>query len=43
MSEEKKYDLLIKNIRVVKPSSDEVEVSDIAIKDGLFKEIKPNI
>ena len=43
MSEEQKYDLLIKNIRVVKPNSDEVETSDIAIKDGVFKEIKPNI
>ena len=43
MSEEKKYDLLIKNIQVVKPNSDEVEISDIAIKDGVFKEIKPNI
>ena len=43
MSEEKKYDLLIKNIQVVKPNSDEIEISDIAIKDGVFKEIKPNI
>lgn len=43
MSEKQKYDLLIKNIQVVKPNSDEVEISDIAIKDGVFKEIKPNI
>lgn len=37
------FDLLIKNARVVSPSSDSVVSADIAIRDGQFAEISPNI
>ena len=37
---EKKYDLIIKNLKVVKPQSENVEDKDIAIKDGKFAAIE---
>ena len=40
---DKKYDLVIKNVKVVKPLSDNVEEQDIAIKDGKFADIEKNI
>ena len=40
---DKKYDLVIKNVKVVKPLSDNVEEQDIAIKDGKFAAIENNI
>ena len=40
---EKKYDLIIKNLKVVKPQSENIEEKDIAIKDGKFAAIESNI
>lgn len=37
------YDLLIKNVRVVRPMAAMVEQGDIAIKDGRFAKIAPEI
>lgn len=37
------YDLLIKNVRVVRPYKTTVDTSDIAIKDGKFASIAPNL
>jgi len=39
----KKYDLLIKNVRVVRPKRSTVQTMDIAIKDGKFARIAANI
>jgi allantoinase len=36
------YDLLIKNVRVVRPQGHAVHSTDIAIKDGRFKKISPD-
>ena len=38
-----KVDLLIKDVRVVKPHSLSIETADIAISDGKFSRIAPNI
>lgn len=38
-----KYDLLIKNVRVVRPTASLVELEDIAIKGGRFVKIAPEI
>ena len=40
---EKKYDLVIKNLKVVQPQADSVDEKDIAIKDGKFGLIESNI
>ena len=40
---EKKYDLVIKNLKVVQPQADSVDEKDIAIKDGKFAAIEKNI
>ncbi|MBG9390144.1 dihydroorotase [Caenimonas aquaedulcis] len=37
------YDLLIKNVRVVRPHGNTVHESDIAIKDGRFAKVAPGI
>ncbi len=37
------YDLLIKNVRVVRPAASMVEQGDIAIKNGQFAKIAPEI
>ncbi|MCC3266942.1 dihydroorotase [Arthrobacter gengyunqii] len=37
------YDLLVKNVRVVRPGGDGAEALDLAIKDGKFAAIEPNI
>ncbi|MDQ7024653.1 MAG: dihydroorotase family protein [Anaerolineae bacterium] len=37
------YDLLVKNVRVVRPNTDSIETMDVAIKDGKFAQIAPNI
>jgi allantoinase len=37
------YDLLIKNVRVVRPHGNAVHESDIAIKDGKFAKVAPGI
>ena len=43
MSNEKNYDLLIKNVQIVRPNADIVALADIGIKNGVFKRITPNI
>ncbi len=43
MSEVPVLDLIIKNVRVVSPQSDRVELLDIGIKDGKFTQIAPNL
>jgi allantoinase len=37
------YDLVIKNATIVRPESDDVEVLDVAVKDGLFAAFEPDI
>ena len=37
------YDLLVQNVRVVRPNTDSVETMDVAIKDGKFARIAPSI
>ncbi|OCQ90746.1 hydantoinase [Nostoc sp. MBR 210] len=43
MSEPPLLDKVIKNVRVVRPHQDAVELLDLGIKDGKFVEIAPNI
>ena len=43
MNSERNYDLVIKNVQVVRPNSRLVETSDIAIKNGKFKRLAPTI
>ena len=38
-----KYDLLIKNVRVVRPQGNTVHESDIGIKDGRFFRVSPDL
>ena len=37
------YDLLIKNVRVVRPQGNAVHAGDIAIRDGKFARVAPGI
>lgn len=37
------YDLLVQNVRVVRPKTDSIDTMDIAIKDGKFARIAPSI
>jgi allantoinase len=43
VSEAPVLDLIIKNVRVVRPHRDAVELLDLGIKDGKFTQIAPNI
>ena len=43
MSDKKNYDLVIKNVQVVRPNANSIESADIGIKNGAFKWIAPNI
>ena len=43
MPVEKKYDLLVKNVRVVRPNKSSVQKSDVAIKDGKFARVAREI
>ena len=43
MSEASVLDKIIKNVRVVRPHHDAVELLDLGIKDGKFATIAPNI
>ena len=43
MSEAPILDKIIKNVRVVRPQQDFVELLDLGIKDGKFAQISPNI
>ena len=38
-----RYDLLVKNVRLVRPNTDTVETMDVAIQDGKFARIAPDI
>jgi allantoinase len=40
---EKEFDLLVKDVRVVRPNQNNVDSGDIAIKDGKFVEVAPDI
>jgi allantoinase len=39
----KNWDLLVKNVRIVRPKGDTVQEGDIAIKNGKFAKIRPGI
>ncbi|MBD2439296.1 amidohydrolase family protein [Nostoc sp. FACHB-110] len=43
MSESPLLDKIIKNVRLVRPHHDAVELTDVGIKDGKFAEIAPHI
>lgn len=43
MADKKQYDLLIKNVRIVRPNADSVQESDIAVKDGKIMRIGPGL
>jgi len=43
MADNMQYDLLIKNVQLVRPNVDSVEESDIAVKDGKIRRIGPGI
>jgi len=43
MPDKKQYDLLIKNVRIVRPHADAAEESDIAVKDGKIIHIGPGL
>ena len=43
MSDRPSYDTLIKNVRVVRPNTEEVELLDLAIREGTFVHIAPEI
>ena len=43
MSAQKAFDLLVKNVRVVRPNAASVDVRDVGIKDGKFARIAPHI
>ena len=43
MSQEAKYDLLLKNVRVVRPHGDGAEDADIAVKDGRISALQPGL
>ena len=37
------FDLLIKNVKLVRPNKTSVDVMDVAIQDGKFAKIAPKI
>jgi len=43
MPDRPRLDLLIKNVRVVRPHLDAVETRDVAVKDGRFVRVEPDI
>jgi allantoinase len=43
VSEIPELDLIVKNVRVVRPHHDTVELLDLGIKDGKFAQIAPNL
>ena len=43
MSEPTAYDLLIKNVRLVRPGQGELRETDVAVRDGRFAEIAPEL
>ena len=43
MSENKTFDLIIKNVQVIKPKENGMNHFDIGIKDGVFKRLVANL
>ena len=43
MADNKEFDLIIKNVRVVRPNADTVEAADIAISGGKIAQIGPDL
>ncbi len=43
MADNNKYDTVIKDLELVRPNQDKTERMDVAIKDGKFAKISPNI
>lgn len=43
MAKKKEFDLLVKNVRVVRPQGNTVHAADVACKDGRFARIAPDI
>ena len=43
MSDNKEFDLIIKNIQAVKPKLEGVNNLDLGIKDGVIKSMEPNL
>ena len=43
MAENKEFDLVIKNVRVVRPEADAIEDADIGISDGKIARIGPDL
>ena len=43
MSNEKNYDLVIKNVQIVRPNANGIQSADIGVQNGAFKRIAPNI
>jgi allantoinase len=43
MAKDNSYDVVIKNVRVVRPGAKQPEEADIGIKDGKFSRIAPNL
>ena len=43
MSENKTFDLIIKNVQVIKPKENGMNHFDIGIKDGVFKRLAANL
>ena len=43
MTEASRYDLLIKNVRLVRPNADAIADADIAVKDGIIDRIGVNL
>ena len=43
MSNEKNYDLVIKNVQIVRPNANGIQSADIGVQNGAFKRSAPNI
>ena len=43
MADKKQYDLLIKDLQIVRPNADSVQVADIAVKNGKIVHIGPGL
>ena len=43
MTENRKFDLIVKNVRVVRPHRTGAEPMDVAVKDGKFAAVAPEL
>jgi len=43
MTDDTQYDLIIKNVRVVRPGAEKLHDSDIAVKDGMIVGVGPEL